>query len=427
VLSIFNRYRQLKYQTHHEVRCLALERQRNNSFLFCGGLYSKDRKLIAESAKVMGKKASVVSYDTQALATFFNGDFERIHGEAIFLGILHNHFGHFLCDTLARLWIVSQAGKSDTFVFLMTDTGVPKFAQDFFALLGIADRVRIVVRPTLIDTLTIPDRAVIYPDFFHPDYLKLSRYFHEIQHFPTDDTDAPLFVSRHELMPGYSRYVVGERIVHQVLKDAGASIICPESLSIEQQFRIFNRHKNIVGYAGSAMHNLLFTSGNKNVLYYSGRSVPEIYRKIDSCLNNKAKYLSVNKTLGSRLLHLKIGFKPEILDLPRLLSGLDVFLTNGVNLNEYCSNDAYAQFDVEFNTASILRYIVEQKALGSTKIESEFLAYAKDYCFDREMIRAVLPTAPVLKQFFDKLELDTGWAGTMRITGSEKEIIFIKK
>jgi hypothetical protein len=204
-------------------------------------------------------------------------------------------------------------------------------------------------------------------------------------------------------MPGYSRHVVGERIVQRILKDAGASIICPESLSIEQQFRVFNRHKNIVGYAGSAMHNLLFTSGNKNILYYSGRSVPEIYRKIDGCLNNKAKYLSVKKTPDSRLLHLKVGFKPEILDLPRLLSGLNVFLTNGVNLNDYCTNDLHAKFDAEYNTASILRYVVEQKAIGSTKIESEFLAFAKNYYFDRDMIRAALPKAPVLRQFFEKL------------------------
>ena len=405
MLSFFNRYRQLKYKTHNDVRCFALERQRNSSFLFCGGLYSNDSRFIAESARVMGKNPSVVPYDPSTLVSFFHGDFERIHGETIFLGILHNHFGHFLCDTLSRLWIVSQAGRYDTFVFLMTDAGIPKFAQEFFDLLGIGDRVRIIERPTIINSLKIPDRAVIYPDFFHPDYLKLSRYFNQIHSFPTDDTDEPLFVSRHELIPGYSRYVVGERIVHQLLKGVGASIICPESLSIEQQFRAFNRHKSIIGYAGSAMHSLLFTSGKKNILYYSGRTVPVIYRKIDDCLNNKATYLPVQQRLDRRLLDLKVGFKPEILDLPRLLSGLDTFLSLGLRFDEYCSENALANFDVEYNTALILRYVVEQKAKGSTKIESEFLTFSKDYHFDREMILATLPKAPVLKQFF----LELGW------------------
>jgi hypothetical protein len=60
---------------------------------------------------------------------------------------------------------------------------------------------------------------------------------------------------------------------------------------------------------------------------------------------------------------------------------------------------------VEYNTALILRYVVEQKAKGSTKIESEFLTFSKDYHFDREMILATLPKAPVLKQFF----LELGW------------------
>ena len=407
MLSFLNHYRQLKYKTYFDVRCFALERQRNNSFLFCGGLYSKDSKFIGESARVMGNKPSVVPYDTSTLTSFFNGDFEQIHGETIFLGILHNHFGHFLCDTLSRLWIVSQAGKSDTFVFLMTDTGIPKFALDFFDLLGIGDRVRIIESPTIIHSLIIPDRAVIYPDFFHPDYLKLSRYFNEIHGFSTNDTEEPLFVSRHELIPGYSRYVVGERILHQLLKDLGAAIICPESLSIEQQFKAFNRHKNIIGYAGSAMHNLLFTSGKKNILYYSGRSVPTVYKKIDRYLNNKATYLSVRQRPDGRLLDLKVGFKPEILDLPRLLSAVEVFLELGLNSDQYCNNNELANFDIEYNTALILRYVVEQKAKGSAKIESEFLTYSKDYHFDREMILATLPKAPVLRQFFVELGWDT--------------------
>ena len=200
--------------------------------------------------------------------------------------------------------------------------------------------------------------------------------------------------------------------MHQLLKGVGASIICPESLSIEQQFRAFNRHKNIIGYAGSAMHSLLFTSGKKNILYYSGRTVPVIYRKIDDCLNNKATYLPVQQRLDRRLLDLKVGFKPEILDLPRLLSGLDAFLSLGLRFDEYCSKNALANFDVEYNTALILRYVVEQKAKGSTKIESEFLTYSKDYHFDREMILATLPKAPVLKQFFLELGWDTN--GMMR-------------
>jgi len=406
VLALFKRFRRLRCTTHREVRCLALERQYTDSFLFRGGLYFKGNQFIAESSQVMGKRATVVPHNTQAVSEYFESDFERIQGGAVFLGLLHNHFGHFLHDTLSRLWIVARADCAETFVLLGTDAGVPAFAKDFFEMLGIADRLKIIVRPTLIDTLTIPEQAAVYPEFFHSDYLELSRYFQAVQNFPADDTDQPLFVSRRKLLPGYSRYVVGERIVDQVLNAAGAHTLYPESLTIEQQFRAFNRHKTIVGYAGSAMHSLLFTAGCKNVVYYSGRAVPAIYRKIDDCLGNKAHYLGVPSAPSARMLALKVGFKPELLDLPALLPALFEKLALDANLSEDCFDDVRDRLEIEYNTAMILRYVVEQKAIRSANIEGEFMSYARDYQLDREMIRETRSRSPVLKNFFEGLQWD---------------------
>jgi hypothetical protein len=406
VFALFRRFRKLRSTVHREVRCLALERQHTDNFLFRGGLYSKKNQFMPESSQVMGKRATVVPHNAQAVSEYFESDFERIQGGAVFLGLLHNHFGHFLCDTLSRLWIVARSDCAETFVLLGTDAGVPAFAKDFFEMLGIADRLKIIVKPTLIDRLTIPDQAAVYPEFFHSDYLELSRYFQAVQNFSADDTDQPLFVSRRKLLPGYSRYVVGERIVDQVLNDAGVDTIYPESLTIEQQFRAFNRHKNIVGYAGSAMHSLLFTAGRKNVVYYSGRSVPVIYRKIDDCLGNRAHYLGVPSEPSARMLALKVGFKPELLDLPTLLPALFEKLALNANTSEYCFDDVRDELEIEYNTAMILRYVIEQKAICSVHIEGEFMSYAREYHLDREMIRQTQSRSPVLKNFFDGLQWD---------------------
>ena len=61
-------------------------------------------------------------------------------------------------------------------------------------------------------------------------------------------------VSREKLAPGYSRYIVGEAAITNALRAHGALVVHPETLALAEQFKLFNTHKVIVGYAGSSMH-----------------------------------------------------------------------------------------------------------------------------------------------------------------------------
>ncbi|AWB33176.1 hypothetical protein DBV39_05020 [Orrella marina] len=332
-------------------------------------------------------------------------DTTQIDGQAIYLGILHNHYGHFLCETLSRLWAIDSVDSHARLVLLVTDAGVPGFVDDFFRMAGLQDRLVYVRTPVCVESLVIPDAAVIYPHLFHPAFLRLTRSVLERTAFLSDNETAPLFVSRGNLVPGYSRYVVGERMLHEAMVRAGATIVSPETLGIAEQIRLFNAHRRIVGYAGSAMHNLLFTTGDKDVLYYSARAIPKIYRLIDKDLRNRARYVDAHLLSCPGMLAFEIGFKPEVLDLPGVVQEISSFL--GVELVlEGLDHLAYQKCAVvEFNTASMLRYVVEQRARGSSTLEAEFADLEHSHVFDREMIARSMQRSPVLRKFFG----DIGW------------------
>lgn len=428
-LQSLRRFKRLGIQRVDRALCVPLERDPCASFLFKGGVYDRSGQWVASSAVTMGGRDTIKPLPPGQVLNRFEscGEGLRIDGQAIYLGILHNHYGHFLCETLSRLWAIDSVDPNARLLLLITDAGVPGFVDEFFRMAGLRDRLVFVRTPLYVESLVIPDAAVIYPHFFHPAFLRLTRSVLERVAFPSDIETAALFVSRRSLLPGYSRYVVGERMLHEAMSRAGATIVSPETLGIAEQFRLFNAHRCIVGYAGSAMHNLLFTSGGKDVLYYSARAIPKIYRVIDKDLRNRARYVDASVDTRSKsyagLVHLETGFKPEILDLHRIVeairahTGLNLKLESDGSLQQI-EGDAHrgrqgcityeSRAVIEFNTASVLRYIVEQEAVGSKTLKAEFNEIAANVEFDAQIIATGIKRSPVLREFFEGIKLDQG-------------------
>ena len=69
-------------------------------------------------------------------------------------GLLFHHFGRFLLETTNRLWWCLAEDFRGPIVFQNTRPrhGMPDFAQRYFALLGLADRI------------IIAERAVVWRD-----------------------------------------------------------------------------------------------------------------------------------------------------------------------------------------------------------------------------------------------------------------------
>lgn len=404
-LNYLSKHLPLSIDCSTDIYCLPLERDRSGSFLFTGGLYNEKCQFIIKSATRMNGRQTIVPLCKRTVHKIISTEiFEYLPGNSLYLGILHKHYGHFLCDTLSRLWMIDAIDQYDHILLFVTDNGVPKFVTDFFDSIGLSQRIRFVETPLFSEKIYIPQPSIVYPNFFHKSFLNLSHFVRSKNQYQSNASSDLLFVSRANLAPGYSRYIVGERLLEHAMINSGAVVISPEKLSIQQQFGKFNLHKRIVGYAGSAMHNLIFSEGRKNILYYSSRRTPSLYKTIDKLLANQSIYLNASFKPNKKLLGLKTGFRPEIIDVDKIASHLQNFMSHKLNIDDRNLAIFEKNMMLEYNTAVVIRYIVEQKSLCSTTIEREFFDLRERFIFDSDMIDKAATGSPVLRNFFRSVD-----------------------
>ena len=88
----------------------------------------------------------------------------------VFGGVLYNHFGHQLVDTVSRLWYVAEhglEGRKLAFVMGLTGAGktVSKMYKVMLSALGVSPgEVLIVEEPTRFAEVVVPDEALCILD-----------------------------------------------------------------------------------------------------------------------------------------------------------------------------------------------------------------------------------------------------------------------
>jgi hypothetical protein len=196
-------------------------------------------------------------------------DVEHLSGRWIWGGVLLNHFGHFLTESTGRLWALDALeGAIDGIVFISKrDTADEKGALDmqpyhrvFFDLLGIDVPIRILTRPTRIDSLEVPGQGfgigqiasgtAPFRAFIH------NRFAKDI----APDGPENLYVSRSEL--GAVRGgILEEKRVEKSLESCGYAIFHPQKHALTEQLARYKAARKIISLDGSALH-LLAMVGN---------------------------------------------------------------------------------------------------------------------------------------------------------------------
>jgi capsular polysaccharide biosynthesis protein len=172
---------------------------------------------------------------------------------ALYAGFLYDHYGHFLLESLARLWppglgcdvpVVWIAGWTETFTPWMTDV---------LDLLGVAPDRRIVTNGSgalEVGELIMPDPGFEFGRFMHPWLARrLARY-------PPAHGSARthVWLSRVHRMPNSG--LDEELEVEAELRARGWMILRPEEHSVRDQLALLASAVHVAGVEGSAFHTL---------------------------------------------------------------------------------------------------------------------------------------------------------------------------
>ena len=180
-------------------------------------------------------------------------NFKQTKNSVIFGGFLHDHFGHFLLESLAHLnhnihtlpfpiVYIRQLGASN---FLHN------YQKEAFSLLGIdLTRIQILHEPTCYESVYFKPPSCRIADIFtncHAKYLEVFNCY-DIKH-------SKIWLSRKKAGKWF-RWS-NEAVVEEHLARKGWNIVYPEMLTLKQQLEILTSSEIVAGIEGSAFHGVV--------------------------------------------------------------------------------------------------------------------------------------------------------------------------
>ncbi|MEQ9258320.1 MAG: glycosyltransferase family 61 protein [Roseovarius sp.] len=184
---------------------------------------------------------------------------EIVPGRWLFAGIGRHHFGHFLVETLIRLWAIGYyRDKLDGIVI------APKFGMDFslalerryapfLDLMTEGLKVHLAEHPTRYETLLLPS-----PGFGPLGWVAGTEIFRleiraRVARHIAPKGPEKLYISRADLSK-HEKRVHDEKKIEALLERAGYEIFHPEKFSIAEQLERYMAARVVIGGDGSAFH-----------------------------------------------------------------------------------------------------------------------------------------------------------------------------
>jgi hypothetical protein len=182
---------------------------------------------------------------------------------AVYAGVLYGHYGHFLLESMGRLWYENlDHDTSVVWVAGTTDRFTPWMCE-MLDRLGVGGE-RIIVDGASgsleVGELLVPDQGFEVHRYLHP--WMLSRLACTSARPPR--RGSKLWLSRSRLGPLAG--VDEEAQLEARLERKGWTVVHPEELTLAEQIELLAHARHIAGIEGSAFHTLLFVHGFRGTI-----------------------------------------------------------------------------------------------------------------------------------------------------------------
>jgi Glycosyltransferase 61 len=245
----------------------AQARYKHTRFHSVGAAYREDGSLIEESKRPGGTGGDLAeSLDPDHIVIPPAREEIKFPGTTLYLGNYMNHYGHFITEFLSKLWCIDDIKFDQVvirpFIFQAGKAVLFPFAKD---LLNIAmpggTQIRIVTGDAFFERVVIPAQAWPINSkcnvAVRPLYTKISA------HFRLGEPKGRIFLTRNQST--YKR-IANLAEIERVATDLGFALVNPETLPILDQMRLYANSHIIAGFAGTSLHNCLFSQPGATVI-----------------------------------------------------------------------------------------------------------------------------------------------------------------
>ena len=186
---------------------------------------------------------------------------ERCDTTMLLMGTIIRQFGHFLTDSMARLWHLDRVAPDMPLLLIGTTRRFQtEYEKTINGSLGLSQRILAPSEPTLFKQVICPRPAIqlsrrVYQGVDKPHRAVARALSEGLQ---SEIGRKPTYISRSRVAAGLRR-VAGEERLEAALEREGYDILHPEqTLTFAGQVALFQSGQPIVGAIGSAFHALLF-------------------------------------------------------------------------------------------------------------------------------------------------------------------------
>lgn len=234
---------------------------------YAGGLIDvKTFTLIPEAIYYNYRKSLSQELPDVNAETFIHTPFPEIKQPVVFSGIFWNNFGHFLLESLARLWAYEHVRGLDPYLLFYLNWVPPKYLEKenyaYQVLSGFNiphNRVVFTDKPVMIKDILIPSQKYGYTYCKNPDadMMKFIRSFRYPAIMPKGFEEAEkIYVSRSKIPDGAGK-PIGEKHFDEYLASNGYKIFHPEFYNLYQQLTLYSRVNKIIFCDGGALHGCI--------------------------------------------------------------------------------------------------------------------------------------------------------------------------
>jgi len=268
------------------------------------GLYDHGRRLIPESAYFRGPGPELIN-GSFTLGTDWPEHIETApETDYYYIGMIHAHYGHFLLDTISRLWAVKRyTGKNFKFVtYGVPDVSTLNFMQPLLEAAGcaVADCITFT-QPTRIRGIIIAAPAFEETNYAYTEYARQCRMMGDalLQTAPAASRTDPAYLAKYRLASG-AKVLDNEDAVVEALARRGVDILCPEQLPMPERVQLFRDRTCIAALAGSSLHTAAFASNKRLISLEMYPTAGGSQVLIDRLCGHEALYLFPNQGVTFR-------------------------------------------------------------------------------------------------------------------------------
>ncbi|MEY2753956.1 MAG: hypothetical protein RJB65_314 [Actinomycetota bacterium] len=188
------------------------------------------------------------------------GDPLAEHDVAVFAGYLYDHYGHFLLESTARLWLPSLGDDVPVIWIANWTEQLSPWMHEILDIMGVGPRREVVTSrgPVAVRELAVADAGFEFGAFMHPWHARC------LQSAECTTDGSHVWLSRAGLRPISG--LDDDLELEDRLRADGWSVIAPETMSVREQVEVLGRAVHVAGLEGSALHTLALLRGFSGVV-----------------------------------------------------------------------------------------------------------------------------------------------------------------